>query len=65
MPDILSEVPTDPFSGKSLIYHKTPYGFIVYSVGSNGKDDGGRETLEITRIVAEKDDDWIWYERRE
>jgi len=65
MPDILSEVPTDPFSGNPLIYRKTPSGFIVYSVGSNGKDDGGRETREITRIIAEKDDDWVWYEGRE
>lgn len=62
VPDILSEVPTDPFSGKSLIYRRTPSGFIVYSVGSNGKDDGGRETRQITKIVAEKDDDWVWYE---
>jgi len=52
VPDILSEVPTDPFSGKSLIYRKTPSGFIVYSVGSNGKDDGGKETREITRMAT-------------
>jgi len=65
MPDILSEVPTDPFSGNPLIYRKTPSGFIVYSVGLNGKDDGGRETREITIIVAEKDDDWVWYEGKE
>lgn len=65
VPDILAEVPTDPFSGKPLIYRRTPSGFIVYSVGSNGKDDGGRETREITKIVAEKDDDWVWYERKE
>ncbi len=65
VPDILSEIPTDPFSGKPLIYRRTPSGFIVYSVGSNGKDDGGRETRKITKIVAEKDDDWVWYEGRE
>jgi len=65
VPDILSEVPTDPFSGKPLIYRRTPSGFIVYSVGSNGKDDGGKETREITKILAEKDDDWVWYEGKE
>lgn len=65
VPDILAEVPTDPFSGNPLIYRKTPSGFIVYSVGSNGKDDGGRETRVITKLVAEKDDDWVWYERKE
>ena len=62
VPDILSEAPIDPFSGKPLIYRRTPSGFIVYSVGSNGKDDGGIETRQITKIVAEKDDDWVWYE---
>jgi hypothetical protein len=62
VPDILPEVPIDPFSGKELIYRRTPSGFIVYSVGSNGKDDGGRETMEIQRTATEKDDDWAWYE---
>jgi hypothetical protein len=62
-PEILTEIPLDPFTGESLIYRKEGDGFIVYSVGSNLKDDGGRETLRITSLVMEKDDDWAWNER--
>ena len=62
-PEILEEIPVDPFTGASLIYRKEGDGFIVYSVGSNLKDDGGRETLKITSLVMEKDDDWAWDER--
>lgn len=46
---------TDPFTEKSLIYKPTETGFILYSVGSNWKDDGG--------LVAEKkeDGDIVWF----
>jgi len=40
-------------------------GFIVYSVGSNQKDEGGRGTWTITQMVMEKDDDWAWIEESE
>lgn len=32
---------TDPYTGDSLLTKKTPQGWTVYSVGRNGKDDGG------------------------
>lgn len=41
-PKYLAEIPQDIFSGKPLIYHPTNKGFVLYSVGLNGKDDGGR-----------------------
>ncbi len=59
-PEILKNIPVDPFTGKSYVYRKEDSGFIVYSVGSNQKDDGGKGTWLITRMVAEKDDDWAW-----
>ncbi|MCE5327075.1 MAG: hypothetical protein LLG01_11755 [Planctomycetaceae bacterium] len=34
-------VPPDSFGGKALIYRVTDSGCILYSVGPNGKDDGG------------------------
>jgi hypothetical protein len=41
-PEFLSEVPIDPMSGKPLCYHSNADGsFALYSVGENGKDDGG------------------------
>ena len=41
-PKYLATVPGDLFSGKSLIYKATEKGYLFYSVGPNGKDDGGR-----------------------
>ncbi len=62
VPGILPEEPLDPFTGKPYIYRLEDEGFIVYSVGSNQKDDKGRGTWEITSIVMEKDDDVTWRE---
>lgn len=33
---------TDPFSGKPFIVKKADNGWLIYSVGSNGKDEGGK-----------------------
>ena len=64
VPGILPEVLVDPFTGKPLIYRLEGNGFIVYSLGSNEKDDGGRMTYEITKLVMDKDDDWTWKESK-
>ena len=62
VPALLPQVPVDPFTGKPLVYRREGKGFIVYSLGSNLKDDGGRSTWEITQLVMDKDDDWTWKE---
>lgn len=41
-PDELSMV-ADPFGDGSLVYRRTAAGWILYSVGPNGIDDGGRK----------------------
>lgn len=41
-PGILPNLPLDPFTGKNYIYRKEREGFVVYSVGDNLKDDGGK-----------------------
>lgn len=41
-PKYLATVPADLFSGRPLIYRPTKKGYVFYSVGINGKDDGGR-----------------------
>jgi hypothetical protein len=38
----LAKIPGDLFSGKPLIYRPEARGFLLYSVGPNGVDDGGR-----------------------
>lgn len=40
-PKYVAEVPLDPFSGKPLLYRPQPNGYVLYSVGLKGKDDGG------------------------
>jgi len=63
IPDILAKEPVDPFTGEPFIYKHQDDGFMVYSVGSNEKDDLGRATYRVTKLVTEKDDDWPWREK--
>jgi hypothetical protein len=43
VPDLLPEVPRDPFDGQPLRYHQSKEGYVVYSVGPDRIDHGGRE----------------------
>ena len=56
-PDALAALPasatTDRFTDAPLIYHRTASGYALYSVGPNGKDDGG-----ISRKEAKGKPDW-------
>jgi hypothetical protein len=63
VPEILDKVPIDPFTDKPLVYKLTADEVLIYSLGSNEKDDGGRQTYNLTQLVAEKDDDWAWREK--
>ena len=63
VPDILEKEPLDPFTDDPFIYKLQEDGFIVYSVGSNEKDNDGRGTFQVTKLIMEKDDDWAWRER--
>lgn len=40
-PGWLKEIPPDWFTGKDLIYKRTAQGYLLYSVGPDGDDDGG------------------------
>jgi len=64
VPGIFPEEPIDPFTGKPFVYRLEGGGFIVYSLGSNERDDGGRMTFEVTKLVMDKDDDWAWREAK-
>ncbi len=46
VPGYLPAAPIDPFSGEPLRYRKTDTGAAIYSVGYDGKDDGGVLTGE-------------------
>jgi len=43
LPTYFDAVPKDPFDDKDLRYKKLETGFVVYSIGEDGNDDGGKE----------------------
>jgi hypothetical protein len=43
VPTYLKQVPSDPFDGKALRYKLLEKGYVVYSIGPDGKDDGGKK----------------------
>jgi hypothetical protein len=50
-PQYLASVPSDPFSGRPLVYRPQGNNWLVYSVGEDGVDDGGKP---VTRSVSGK-----------
>ena len=47
VPEFVSSVPRDPVDGKPLRYRRNTDGtFLLYSIGFNGRDDGGDPALE-------------------
>jgi hypothetical protein len=47
VPEFVPKVPLDPVDGRPLRYRRNADGtFLLYSVGENGKDDGGNPALE-------------------
>jgi len=43
VPNYLAAVPLDPFDGAKIRYRRLAKGYVIYSVGEDGKDEGGRE----------------------
>jgi hypothetical protein len=43
VPTYLDAVVKDPFDGEEVRYKKLETGFVVYSIGEDGNDDGGKE----------------------
>jgi len=41
VPDFSATAPTDYFTGKPLVYHRKPKGFLLYSLFKDGVDNGG------------------------
>jgi hypothetical protein len=46
VPNYVAAVPQDIFSGGALHYKPQGGGYLLYSVGPNGKDDGGRNQFD-------------------
>jgi hypothetical protein len=43
VPQFLASVPVDPFDGNPVRYRQLQKGYVVYSIGADGRDDHGKE----------------------
>lgn len=67
-PQLIDRLPHDIINGQPLHYRRTANGqYILYSVGWNEKDDGGKEVLIKPDLPAGspphlkiRDGDWVW-----
>jgi len=59
----IKQIPIDPFSDKPITYHKTDNNFLLYSWGSNLKDDDGQiahdEKGKLIRFA--ETGDWVFW----
>lgn len=63
VPNFISALPSDPMSGKALCYRvDSSTGFVLYSVGEDGVDDGGQATAVTPASGSEiwYWKDWVW-----
>ena len=56
-PQYLVEMPKDPFTGEDFRYRRRGTGYLLYSVGPNGKDDDGRNR-RFDNVPAKRQDDY-------
>ena len=60
-PSFLEHIPHDLINGQPLHYRRTAEGkFILYSVGWDEMDDGGKIFLTKNGTVDPKKGDWVW-----
>ena len=52
VPDELKALPRDPYSGEPFRYKKDNEGFVIYSVGPNGVDDGGMISIKSGDVAT-------------
>jgi len=54
IPTYLKAIPTDPYSGKPLLYRVLSDGIVIYSVWFDGKDDGGFVLVDPVQGIKDK-----------
>lgn len=60
-PAFLDMIPNDVITGNAMRYRRTEGGFVLYSVGRNEKDDGGKAVLNPqTKAPDWSQGDWPW-----
>jgi hypothetical protein len=59
-----SPLPTDLFTGQAFVYRREGEGYVLYSVGRNRKDDGGKRSsgidLQVSVQGVYRRDDLVW-----
>jgi hypothetical protein len=61
VPAYLERIPTDVIDGAPLRYRSTSDGrYQLYSIGWNGRDDGGQVVRETSRRLKDQEGDWVW-----
>jgi len=61
VPQFIEKLPHDMINGQPLHYRRTENGkFVLYSVGWDEKDDGGKIFLTKNGTVDQKKGDWVW-----
>ena len=60
-PKFIAKLPHDVINGQPLNYHRTDDGqFVLYSVGANETDDGGKVELTKSDNIDMTKGDWVW-----
>jgi len=60
-PKFIAQVPDDIINGQPLKYRRTADGrFVLYSVGENETDDGGKVVMTKSGNPDWKHGDWVW-----
>jgi hypothetical protein len=49
VPQFLSSLPVDPFDGQPLRFKRMVKGYVIYSVGPDGVDNGGKEQIKNSK----------------
>jgi hypothetical protein len=66
VPECTGELPRDLVNGQSLHYRRTNDGsFLLYSVGWNETDDGGKIAMAGANQIKATEGDWVWMNRRD
>ncbi len=61
VPRFAEKLPHDLIGGGPLHYRRTNNGsFVLYSIGWNEKDDGGKSELDGAGNESEETGDWVW-----
>ena len=61
VPGFLDRVPTDVIDGAPMRYRRTPDGrYLLYSIGWNGRDDGGQVAWKEGPRLDDRAGDWVW-----